>query len=94
MKKKEEKMVEVTKKKIDSVLPEGVKIIGVYKLKDRPNRGIVSFKINSDVEGIIIQKIKGQTNKIIVAVKLFTEPKIKVPEAIKKDDKSKEEIKP
>jgi hypothetical protein len=93
MKKTEEKTVEVTKKKIDSILPEGVKIIGMYKLKDKPNRGIVSFKINGDVEGIIIQKVKGQTNKIIVAVKLFTGPKIKIKEETKKDDKTKEKTK-
>lgn len=57
-------------------LPEGIKIVGVFKLKDKEKRDLVSFPIGAEVEGIIIQKVKGQSNKIIVAVKLYDKKKL------------------
>ena len=67
-------MDNLNQKKLE--LPEGIKIVGRFKLKDKTNRDIVSFPIGSEVEGIIIQKAKGQNNTIIVAVKLYDKKKI------------------
>ena len=69
-------------------LPKGVKIVGIYKMKDKKGRDVIAFPINPDVEGIIIQKVKGQSSKIIVAVKLFDQV-VDQPIGEKKDDSKK-----
>ena len=94
IKKEEVKTEEVKKEPVK--LPEGIKIVGVFKLKDKEKRDIISFPIGAEVEGIIIQKVKGQSNKIIVAVKLYD--KAKLEEASRKLEtlaklENKEEVK-
>lgn len=97
MKKPVEVKEEVKKEELPG-LPRAIKVIGVYKLKDKERRNVISFKVMPDMEGVIIQKITGSNNKIIVAVKLFDAP-VKLEEAnknkkeIKENDKPKEEIK-
>lgn len=72
---KTEKPVEEVKKDLTQPkLPKGIKIVGMYKLKDNGDRGLVSFMVSPQVEGIIIQKVKGKNNKIIVAVKVYDTP--------------------
>lgn len=76
--KKEPKVAvaEVNQEPEQQKIPKGIKIVGVYKLKDKEGRDVISFKVGPEVEGIIIQKIRGQSSKIMVAVKVYDEPVI------------------
>jgi hypothetical protein len=86
-------------KKLDR-LPEGYKLVGMYKLKDKDKRDIISFPVGPEVEGIIIQKVRGVSNKIIVLVKLYDKAKLdeasrklQVLTDIENKNKPKEEVK-
>lgn len=66
---------ELIKNKAEGVVPEQepkaeFKLIGTYKLKDRKGRDVIAFKIMPDMEGVVIQKVKGSANKIVVVVKM------------------------
>lgn len=72
-------------------LPKNVRVVGTYKMKDKRGRDLISFRTGPEVEGVIIQKVKGKSSMIIIAVKMFDKPegKIEVPTDIK-DDQPKE----
>lgn len=46
-----------------------IETIGIFKLKDIEGRQAIKIKISGDVREVIIQKILGENNKIMVAVK-------------------------
>lgn len=56
-------------------IPKNIKLIGTFKFKDKTNRSQLSFKIEPGVTGVIIEKVKGQNNKIIIAVQTKEEVK-------------------
>lgn len=72
-------------------LPDGIKVVGIFKMKDKDKRDIISFPVDSAVEGIIIQKVKGESNRIIVAVKMYDWAVKKEKEAQKVIDKETKE---
>lgn len=79
------------KEKAEPVTPvtkDQFKLIGTYKLKDKSGRDILFIKIMPDMEGIVIQKVKGQSSKIIVAVKIKPTKKVETKE-IKNEEKPK-----
>ena len=54
------------KEKIKIGLPENMKLIGTFSLKDRPGRQSVKVNIGKNVKAILIEKIQGANNKIII----------------------------
>ena len=56
------------KEKIKIGLPENMKLIGTFSLKDKQDRQSVRVNVGKDVTAVIIEKIVGANNKIIIVV--------------------------
>lgn len=56
------------KKVIQFDLPKGMEMIGVYKLKDKEGRRAVKLNLKEPIKSVIIQKVVGKTNTVIIAV--------------------------
>jgi hypothetical protein len=50
-------------------LPDGLELVGIFKFKDEEGRRAIRIKITSDVEELIVQKVDGENNKMIIAVR-------------------------
>jgi hypothetical protein len=56
------------KKPIEFTLPKDLDMIGVFKLKDKEGRRAVRLVLKEPITAVIIQKVAGESNKIVVAV--------------------------
>jgi len=67
-------------------LPEGLDLVGIYKFKDKEGRQAIKIKITGDVRELIVQKVKGANNTMVIAVrrgeyeyaKIITPPEKKI----------------
>jgi len=63
VKNKDQAIAEASKK-------DDFKLIGIFKMKDKKGRDTVAFQIHPDMEGVVIHKVRGESSKIVVAVKI------------------------
>ena len=49
-------------------LPDNLTMIGIFKLKDKVGRQTVRLTLKEVIKTVVIQKVEGESNKIIIAV--------------------------
>jgi len=74
------------KKADEIILPAGMEMVGIFKLKDKEGKKAIKLTIKDDVKAVFIQKFTGENNKIIVAVETERSslPKIILPKDLGK----------